>query len=90
MTRSEAIAKAQIRAAHYGQPYLVTSRTAHPAYPGQTVHLTLPVADKHAWAPDEQLVFHSDHPDDLAGAWYALDCPPVPSREPASENRQAA
>ena len=55
MTRNEAVAKAQRKSARTGHAYLVTSRTGHPAYPGKTVYLIVPEADKHLWAPDETL-----------------------------------
>jgi hypothetical protein len=77
MTRDEAIVKAKAKA-RGGRDVIATSRTAHPAYPGLTVHLIVAKDDKHAWASDEKLVFHSGYPDDLTAAWYDLDCPPLP------------
>lgn len=56
MTEREAIAKAQKRLQRTGRPQLVTKRTAHPAYPGEVVYLTIPEAEKHSWATDETLV----------------------------------
>jgi hypothetical protein len=80
MTRDEAIAKAQCKALRSGRAFMVTSRTTHPAYPGETVYLAFPKTDKRAWASDEQLEFDTDHPDDLTAAWYAADCPPASVR----------
>lgn len=82
MTRTDAIAKAQAKAARTGQPHLVTSRTEHPAHPGHTVYLTVAMSDKRTWAPDERFVFHTDHPDDITAAWYALDCAPPTGSKP--------
>ena len=56
MTRQQAIAKAKRKHERTGQAILVTQRTNHPAYPGQTVYLAIAAADKYAWAPDETLV----------------------------------
>ena len=60
MIREQAITKAEAKARRFGRAYLVTSRTAHPAYPGETAYLTVAKADKHAWAPDEQLILDTE------------------------------
>jgi hypothetical protein len=59
MTRPDAIAKAT-RRAQRGGAQLVTERTAHPCYPGQTVYLTVAKADKRLWADDETLILDTD------------------------------
>jgi hypothetical protein len=86
MTRSDAIAKAT-RRAQRGGAHLVTARTAHPRYPGRTVYLTVAKSDKRTWAEDERLVWHTDHPDDITGAWYALDCAPPYRMQDLSDAR---
>jgi hypothetical protein len=56
LTRQEAIAKAEARASRTNLVYLVTERTDHPAYPGETVHLVIAEQDKRLWALDERCV----------------------------------
>jgi hypothetical protein len=60
MTREQAISKAQDKAHRFGRAYMVTSRTDHPAHPGETVYLTFPKADKSTWASSEKLILDTD------------------------------
>lgn len=60
MTRQDAIEKAQRKARRFERAYLVTSRSDHPAYPGQTVYLAFPKADKAVWAPGEALILDTE------------------------------
>lgn len=76
MTRDQSISRAQDRARRFGRTFMVTSRSEHPMYLGQIVYLVFPKSAKYAWAPDERLLFDTDHPDDFTAAWYAADCPP--------------
>lgn len=56
MNRQQARDEARSRAQRTGLTYLLTERTAHPAYPGQTVSLVIAEQDKRLWADDERLI----------------------------------